>query len=584
MPCLDEETILAFCRGTLQPSARARAEEHLAACDDCRTVLSVLARSSVAGDLPTGSPLGSPTDVPVPVAARGHVVTPLGLGPEHGGADPMAPTTPLDRERRPSSTPPASPLQPGSVVAGKYDVERVLGAGGMGIVVAARHRQLGQRVALKFLQPSACEVPGAVDRFLREGQAAARITSEHVARVLDTGVLDRGAPYLVLEYLDGRDLGAVVQARGKLEPGEAIEYVLQACEAVAEAHALGIVHRDLKPANLFLSRRADGSPLVKVLDFGISKIEESGSRPALTSTSALMGSPRYMSPEQMLSAKDVDPRADVWALGVLLFELVAGRPVWTADTVQGLCALIATAPAPNLRDFAPDAPRELASLVADCLAKSRDERIPSVADLALRLLPIAPPRAHTSIERIVRVSGRTLPGAPERAPAASNALPKRQMVLAFTAAVVVGILGAYAVHAFDAHDAVSEDESTTSPRPVATTDPHDTPPSTLAAPATSLDAPNTALPASLAALPSEIAVISPDTAAASAAVDAAASPASSTLGHPPSPPPASTGTTKRATTPSRHASPAHLSPRAPVPPTNASPPSSATNRALSDRK
>lgn len=532
-------------------------------------------------------PIGSPT----PGAAQGHVVTPLGLGPDHG-ADPMAPTTPLDRERRPSSTPPASPLQPGSVVAGKYDVERVLGAGGMGVVVAARHRQLGQRVALKFLQPSACEVPGAVDRFLREGQAAARITSEHVARVLDTGVLDEGAPYLVLEYLEGRDLGAVVEARGKLDPGEAIEYVLQACEAVAEAHALGIVHRDLKPANLFLSRRADGSPLVKVLDFGISKIEESGSRPALTSTSALMGSPRYMSPEQMLSAKDVDPRADVWALGVILFELVAGRPVWTADTVQGLCALIATAPAPNLRDVAPDAPRELEVLVADCLAKSRDDRLPSVADLALRLLPIAPPRARTSIERIVRLSGRTLPGAPERERASSNTSSKRWTAFGFAAVALaaVGIFGAYAMHTFDARDAISPDERTkTSPLP-ASGESHDAPLSTLSAPTTSLaapaslEAPNAIVPASLATATSEIAAISPTASAAPVTESAALSPASSTPGHAPSPPTASTETTKHATTPSRRASPAHAPPRAPVPPTTTTAPSSATNRALSDRK
>jgi serine/threonine-protein kinase len=297
-----------------------------------------------------------------------------------------------------------SPVQPGEILAGKFEVERVLGAGGMGVVVAARHTQLEQRVALKFLLPAACEVPGAVTRFLREGKAAARITSEHVARVMDTGVLDGGAPYLVMEYLEGADLGAVVQRRGRVTPDEAIEYVLQACEAIVEAHDLGIVHRDLKPANLFLSKRADGSALVKVLDFGISKVEGSGSRSQLTSASVLMGSPRYMSPEQMLSAKDVDARTDVWALGVILYELVTGKPVWHADTMQGLCALIASTPAPSLLLLAPSAPKVLADVVSRCLAKSRDERIASVADLALALEPIAPAEARTSIERILRVA------------------------------------------------------------------------------------------------------------------------------------------------------------------------------------
>jgi serine/threonine-protein kinase len=331
----------------------------------------------------------------------------------------MAPTTPVggagyDGTPRPSS----SPVQPGEILAGKFEVERVLGAGGMGIVVAARHTQLDQRVALKFLLPVACEVPGAVARFLREGKAAARITSEHVARVMDTGVLEGGAPYLVMEYLEGADLGAVVQRRGRVSVDEAIEYVLQACEAIVEAHDLGIVHRDLKPANLFLSKRADGSPLVKVLDFGISKVEGGGSRSQLTSASVLMGSPRYMSPEQMLSAKDVDARTDVWALGVILYELVTGKPVWQADTMQGLCALIASSPAPSLRLSAPDAPEILDDVVAQCLAKSRDDRIASVADLALALEPIAPATARTSIDRVLRVArkDRGVSTGPKRAP------------------------------------------------------------------------------------------------------------------------------------------------------------------------
>ena len=395
--CLDEEAILSFCRGSMALARRPSVEAHLAECDECRALVSAVVRSSI-------------------------------VEPKEVVADPaMAPTTPAQGgfgssvERAPQPVPAlplASPVRPGDVLAGKYLVERVLGAGGMGVVVAARHTQLEQRVALKFLLPAACEAPGAIARFLREGKAAARITSEHVARVVDTGVLEGGAPYLVMEYLDGSDLGALVAKRGPLHFAQAIEYVLQACEAIVEAHQLGIVHRDLKPANLFLSQRKDGSPLVKVLDFGISKAD-GGSQTQLTSTSMLMGSPRYMSPEQMVSAKDVDARTDVWALGVILYELVTGRPVWQADTVQGLCALIATAPAPPLRMHAPLAPELLEHVVSRCLVKDPEQRLASVADLALALAPVAPPTAQTSIERILRVAGR----APSAAPLPAVASP-----------------------------------------------------------------------------------------------------------------------------------------------------------------
>ncbi|MCW5837652.1 MAG: serine/threonine protein kinase, partial [Labilithrix sp.] len=393
--CLDEEAILSFCRGGMAPEGRPAVEAHIAECDECRALVSAVARSSLV-DRP--APGGVPPADPTPRLAVDPAMAPT--TPAQGGFGPSG------IARAASAAPsPSVPVRVGDLLAGKYAVERVLGAGGMGVVVAARHTQLDQRFALKFLLPTACEAPGAVARFLREGKAAARITSEHVARVVDTGVLDDGSPYLVMEYLEGADLGAVGAEKGPLPWAEAVEYVLQACEAIVEAHQLGIVHRDLKPANLFLTRRKDGSPLVKVLDFGISKAE-GGSQTQLTSTSMLMGSPRYMSPEQMVSAKDVDARTDVWALGVILFELVAGRPVWHADTVQGLCALIATAPAPALRQHAPDAPAVLEEVVYRCLAKAPAQRIPSIADLAVALAPIAPIAARTSIERILRVGGR----------------------------------------------------------------------------------------------------------------------------------------------------------------------------------
>jgi serine/threonine protein kinase len=384
--CLDEESILSFCRGGLAPEKRRSAERHIAECEECRVLVSAVMRSSLVdvSDMPSFS-----------------------------ASDPaMAPTTPLHGGVGTDLTAPdvrsavTAPVHAGDVIAGKYVVERILGAGGMGVVVAARHAQLDQRFALKFLLPAACEAPGAVARFLREGKAAARITNEHVARVVDTGTLENGSPYLVMEYLDGADLGAVSRERGPLPADEAVDYVLQACEAIVEAHQLGIVHRDLKPANLFLTQRKDGSPLVKVLDFGISKAE-GGSQPQLTSTSMLMGSPRYMSPEQMISAKDVDARTDIWAIGVILHELIAAEPVWHADTVQGLCALITSAPAPPLRQLVPTVPAELEAVVLRCLEKAPNDRIANVADLALALEPLAPAASRTSIDRILGVAGQS---------------------------------------------------------------------------------------------------------------------------------------------------------------------------------
>jgi len=201
-----------------------------------------------------------------------------------------------------------APVEVGQMLAGKYRIDRVLGAGGMGVVVAATHVQLDQKVAIKFLLPVALANADVVARFQREARACVKITSEHVARVIDVGTLDTGAPYMVMEYLEGTDLAHRI-VEGQLSVREAVRFVLEACEALAEAHAAGIIHRDLKPANLYLARRADKTSMVKVLDFGISKtISAGGASPsfgggAMTSTQAVMGSPYYMSPEQLMSAK-----------------------------------------------------------------------------------------------------------------------------------------------------------------------------------------------------------------------------------------------------------------------------------------
>jgi len=288
----------------------------------------------------------------------------------------------------------------GQVLAGKYRVERVVGAGGMGVVVAAHHLQLDQRVALKFLLPQALANPEVVARFDREARAAVRIKSEHVARVIDVGKLENGAPYMVMEYLEGGDLAAWLDHRGPLPIAQAVDFVMQACEAIAEAHALGIVHRDLKPANLFCIRRPDGLLSIKVLDFGISKLLGMGSSSdmGMTRTATLVGSPFYMSPEQMHSAKGVDPRTDLWSLGVILFELLTNRLPFEADEMPELIIKVLRDPPPSLVQLRPDVPPALEAVVMRCLEKARDQRWPDVGQLAQALVEFGPARARVSLE------------------------------------------------------------------------------------------------------------------------------------------------------------------------------------------
>lgn len=295
-------------------------------------------------------------------------------------------------------------IQQGDLLAGKYRVEQVLGAGGMGYVVAARHEQLGQRVAVKLLVPELCENEDSVTRFLREARAAVKIQSEHVARVLDVGELTNGSPYMVMEFLSGRDLADELDLPGQLDVPTAIDYVLQASEAVAEAHSMGVIHRDLKPANLFLTHRPDGSPLVKVLDFGISKainVEDNALEPApsLTATHSLLGSPAYMSPEQIRRPKSVDTRTDIWSLGSILFELLTRDPPFHADSPLALLAAVVSDPLPDIREKRPDVPPELAAVIAKCLEKNPDNRYQTVAELADALAPFAP-RSQPSVSRI----------------------------------------------------------------------------------------------------------------------------------------------------------------------------------------
>lgn len=291
----------------------------------------------------------------------------------------------------------------GDLLADKYRVEAVIGHGGMGVVVAAVHRELAQRVAIKVMFSSARHSKDAVARFLREARTASMLRSDHSVRIHDVGRLKRGEPFIVMEYLAGTNLAQVLASRGPLPITEVVDYTLQASEAIVEAHRLGIVHRDLKPSNLFLTARSDGTPHVKVLDFGISKAEwiaGEGSGLDLTSTLEVMGTPMYMSPEQVRASRAADPRMDIWALGVVLYELIAGRPPFVADTLPAISALIVSDPAPPLHLHRPEVPAALAAVVMSCLSKDPGGRPQTAFDLAHEIAPFASAAGRESIRQI----------------------------------------------------------------------------------------------------------------------------------------------------------------------------------------
>jgi serine/threonine-protein kinase len=288
-------------------------------------------------------------------------------------------------------------LGPGAVLADKYLVDRVIGQGGMATVVAATHLHLNEPVAIKMLDPKLAADATIVERFMREARAAVRLKGEHVTRVLDVGILPQGTPYIVMELLVGIDLGELLKARSILSPPEAADVVLQVCEALAEAHASGIVHRDIKPSNLFVTTRPDGSPLIKVLDFGISKTGFDNQVSNLTQN-AIVGTPSYMSPEQLRGLPTVDSRSDIWSLGIVLYRLLSGVRPFKADSMSALAIQCATEPTPS---FHVQLPPGLDAIVYRCLEKDAAHRFQSVAELAYALAPYAGDQraAHIVIER-----------------------------------------------------------------------------------------------------------------------------------------------------------------------------------------
>lgn len=306
---------------------------------------------------------------------------------------------------------------PGDVIADKYRIEAVLGRGGMSVVYRATHWELDQQVAIKVLSAQALLLPEYVVRLKREARAVSRIRSEHVVRVHDIGELPSGGvPYLVMECLTGLDLAAVLARRGPFPVDLAVECVLQACEALAEAHALGIIHRDLKPANLFLTEAIDGSPCVKVLDFGISRMSRRHGLSALTDPGTVLGTPSYMAPEQMEAADTVDARSDIWALGTILYELLVGKPPYTGESLPQIFMKIMRSKTPRASASRAGVPSGIDAIIVRCLEIDAPERFQTVAELAWALSTVGAPHARDSAARISRVLDKQSSEHPEPTP------------------------------------------------------------------------------------------------------------------------------------------------------------------------
>lgn len=346
---------------------------------------------------------------------------------------------------------------PGSLVADKYRILRTLGEGGMGVVVEARHVHLDQRVAIKFLRGPQADDANNVMRFQREARAAAKVKSDHVAQIYDVGMLDDGTRYLVMEYLEGCDLADEIARNGRLPVEHACGIAVQLLDAISRAHEVGIVHRDLKPENIFLVHQADGSRRVKVVDFGISKLDDTKGALKLTGTSDLMGTPLYMAPEQMATPELVDGRADIWSIGCVLYEMLSGQRPFDAESMPEICTRVMSQDPRHLCDVASDIPPGLGETVMRCLLRDVAARMPSAAELSALLHPYVSATSVVSRSFIsgispisVRTMGANTGGFRDRTQTLGDVdfTPKRTRFLPWLAGIllmVAGLLGAAAM-------------------------------------------------------------------------------------------------------------------------------------------
>jgi eukaryotic-like serine/threonine-protein kinase len=318
----------------------------------------------------------------------------------------------------------------GDLVHGRYLVTGELGRGGMGVVLAAHDEMLERDVALKVVLPKMTRSVEIVERFTNEARSLARLESRHVVRVLDFGAISAppasaGLPFMVLEMLRGEDLFSVASREGGLSPERVVSYMLQACAGLAVAHSLGIVHRDLKPENLFLAIEPDGGECLKVLDFGIAR---SHFRPRpLTRGQVGVGSPGYMSPEQVEGSEQVDARSDIWTLGVVMYELLSHCRAFSGETPQSLCLQILSAPIEPLANLRPDLPPALVYVVERCMKRDREERFQNVAELAEALAPLQEASPPSDAQRVRRMLEADVVHAAEFQLAPARQLSSRQL-------------------------------------------------------------------------------------------------------------------------------------------------------------
>ncbi len=298
------------------------------------------------------------------------------------------------------------PAPPGAVLLGKYRVDRAIGAGGMGVVALGWHLDFDERIAIKFLLPALADNAEAVGRFEREARVLFKIKSENVCRVIDVGKLESGVPFMIMEYLDGHDLATALESGEPLPIDRAIEYGMQACQALAHAHVRGIVHRDIKPENLFVARDPSGEHVLKLLDFGLSKEQESdegGRKRKLTAQEQVMGTPHYMSPEQWLASTAVGPATDQWALAAIVFELVTGKPPFDGPQIGNVCSAIINAPTPSAKRARPDAPAGLDAVLQKALEKNPGDRYENIGAFAVALAAFAAPGVAVKAERTLKM-------------------------------------------------------------------------------------------------------------------------------------------------------------------------------------